>query len=301
MKHSPPSGLIYALAGFAALSLGDGVAKSIAGLWAPPAIAALRYTVGALALALLLWRSEGRAGFAMPQPWAQLWRGAAVSLATVSFFAGLKFLPLPTATALTFTSPMLTAWLAAPLLGEPVRRETWVASIAAFAGVLIVLRPNFAAAGWAVAFPLVTALGLALLMIGNRFVAGKASALAMQFFIAVMAAPILIAIALAFNFSGLAGTAIGWPSLRVALSCALVALLASTAHWLIYLGTTRTGAANVAPMTYIQLLFSIVLGWLFFEGHPDLLTLVGAAVIVGAGLYLWQSGRTPLSTAGSRR
>ena len=192
---------------------------------------------------------------------------------------------------------MLTALLAAPLLGEPVRRETWVASIAAFAGVLIVLRPNFAAAGWAVVFPLVTALGMALLMIGNRFVAGKASALAMQFFIAVMAAPILITTALAFNFSGLEGTSVGWPSLRVVLSCALVALLASTAHWLIYLGTTRTGAANIAPMTYIQLLFSIGLGWLFFEGHPDLLTLIGAAVIVSAGLYLWQSGRAPLSTA----
>ncbi len=273
----------------------------MSGLWAPPAMAALRYTLGACGLALLLWRSEGRGGFAMPQPWAQLWRGAAVSLATVTFFAALKFLPLPTATALTFTSPMLTAFLAAPLLGEPVRRETWTASIAAFAGVLIVLRPNFAAAGWAVVFPLVTALGMALLMIGNRFVAGKASPLAMQFFVAVMAAPILLVAATAFNFSGLDGSPIAWPSLRVAASCAAVALFASTAHWLIFLGTTRSGAASVAPMTYIQLLFSIGLGWLFFEGHPDLLTLLGAAVIVGAGLYLWRAGRGRLSPEPSPR
>jgi drug/metabolite transporter (DMT)-like permease len=290
LGHDNRSGLIFALGGFAMLSCGDAVVKSMAGLWSPPALAALRYAIGAAVLGLLLLWREGRGGFAMPQPWAQLWRGAAVSLATVSFFAALRFLPMPVATALTFTSPMLTALLSAPLLGEPVRRETWIASIVAFAGVLVVLRPNLAEAGWAVLFPLVTALGMALLMIGNRFVAGKASPLAMQLYVAVMAAPILLTFAALFHLAGPEAGGPGWPSLRVVLSCATVALFASTAHWLIYLGTTRAGAASVAPMTYIQLLFAVLFGWLWFEGHPDLLTLLGAMVIVGSGLYLWRAG-----------
>lgn len=293
MRQNEQAGLLFGLVGFATLSLGDAVVKSMAGLWPAPAMAALRYVIGASVLAVLLWRSEGRSGFSMPQPWAQLWRGGAVALATVTFFAALQFLPMATATALTFTSPMITAMLAAPILGEPVRRQTWVASLAAFAGVIIVLRPNFAEAGWAVLYPLVTALGFSLLMIGNRFVAGKASPLAMQFYSAGLAVPLLLLAALLFSLPGLAGSVIEWPSLRVIVSCVLVALLATTAHWLIYLGTTRAGASAIAPMTYIQLLFSILFGWLWFEGHPDALTLLGALIIIGSGLYLWHSGQAP--------
>ena len=89
---------------------------------------------------------------------------------------------------------MITALLAAVLLGEPARRESWLATLVAFGGVLIVLRPNFAEFGWPACFPLLSALGMSLLMIGNRKVAGSASPLAMQFLVAIMATPILIAV-----------------------------------------------------------------------------------------------------------
>jgi len=73
--------------------------------------------------------------------------------------------------------------------------------------------------------------------------------------------------------------------------CAIIAVTASFAHYLIYMGTTRAGASTVAPMTYGQLLAAVILGWIFFGDKPDALTLLGAAIIIGAGLYLWHAGR----------
>ena len=74
-------------------------------------------------------------------------------------------------------------------------------------------------------------------------------------------------------------------------SCSAVALFASTAHWLIYLGTTRAGAASVAPMTYVQLQDASAIGWAWFGDRIDPMTLVGAVIIIAAGLYLWRAGQ----------
>jgi drug/metabolite transporter (DMT)-like permease len=291
LRQNEGTGLLFALVGFATLSFGDAVVKSMAGQWAPTAIAALRYLLGAIGLSAILLARQGPAAFAMPVPRIQLLRGVAVAMATIGFFSAVFVMPLAAATAITFTSPMLTAMLAAVVLGEPARRETWIASSVAFIGVLIVLRPNFASVGWAALLPLLSALGMSLLMIANRYVAGKASVLAMQVFVAVMGTLALLVTTTALNFSGIAALQVGWPSALVVAKCALVACTASCAHWLIYLGTTRAGAASIAPMSYIQLLVATFLGWLWFDSHPDAMTLLGAAVIIGAGLYLWRAGR----------
>lgn len=285
------AGLLYALAGFATLSLGDGVIKSMAGLWSPVAIAALRFSLAAIALGGLLWAREGRAGFHLAQPRAQLGRGAALAASSMIFFTSLFVLPLATATAIGFTAPMFTAILAAVLLGEPLRRHTLIASAAAFVGVLVILRPNLAEAGWWAVLPIFSAITFSLLIIGNRAAAGTASALAMQFWVAIFAAPILIIAAPLFAETQMEPFAIGWPHWSVIARSAFVALAATCAHWLIYLGTTRAGASVVAPATYIQLLVASALSWLYFDTHPDAMTLLGAMIIVAAGLFLWRAGQ----------
>ena len=279
---------MLALAGFALLSVGDAVVKSIAGAWPAPAIAALRYVIGASGLAALLWWHQGRAGFLMPNPKIQLLRGLSVAVATICFFSAIALMPLAEATAITFTSPMITALLAALILKEPAGRGTIIASMVAFAGVLLILRPNFAVLGWAALLPLGSAVGMACLMIGNRAVAGKGSALLMQFLIAVIAAPILTVAALAGHLSGVPSLHIPPPDWTIIAKICTVAISASTAHWLIYLGTTKASAADIAPMTYIQLLVAMVLGILVFGDWPDALSLFGSAIIIGAGLFLWR-------------
>ncbi len=291
MKSNQTSGLLFALLGFSLLALGDAVVKSMALQWPGTAIAALRYTFGAIALGIMLASREGRAGFTMPKPWLQLGRAASVSFAAVCFFSSLLFLPLAVAISLTFVSPMFAALLSAVFLKEHPPRGALTASLMAFVGVILVLRPNLAEAGLAAFLPLGGAVGMAALMIFNRLSAGSASVLAMQFLISVLAAPILILIAWAGHQAGIPQMAVQWPATLVILKCMLVAITATSSHTLLYLATTRASAASVAPMTYVQLLVAVALGWAVFGDRPDFQTMIGATIIIASGLYLWRMQR----------
>lgn len=292
MNDHQRSGLIYAAAGFVTLSVGDAVVKSMAGAWPAFAVAALRFSIGAAGLSLLLLRSEGPRAFIPTHPWLQVARGICLAVASVSFFSAIYLMPLAEAMAIAFLSPVLTQLLAGLLLHETVHRRVWFASLAAFAGVVIVLRPNLAELGVAALLPLNSALFFALLMITNRASAGQGSALSMQVFVAGVCAPILIVGAAAAKLSGIPAFDFGWPTWDVVLRCCIVAITASTAHWLAYIGAARAGAAAIAPAIYVQMLVAIGLGWWWFDDKPDLVTLGGAALIVGSGLYLWQAGKS---------
>ena len=159
-------------------------------------MAALRYSFGALGLAAVVAAAHGRAGFVLPRPGLQFGRGAAVALATICFFMGVMAMPLADATAIQFTSPMLTGILSRRWCSASGRRRrSGARPLLAFAGVLIVLRPNVLALGPAAFWPLGAAFGMAWLMIFNRKAAGSAPALAMQFLLAMVAAPLLVAAA----------------------------------------------------------------------------------------------------------
>lgn len=293
MQDSQKSALVFALFGFALFSVGDAAVKGMAGLWPGTAIAALRYVFGAIGLGIALGVKEGRAGFTFPRLRWQILRGVSVGTSAVAFFSAVQLMPIGEATAISFTSPMITSLLAALVLKEPLRRETWIACGVAFAGVLLILRPNFSLFGWAALLPIVSATCMALLIIANRRVAGTGSALSMQFNVAVIGASCLIAMTVAGHFSGIERLAVPVPQTSVVLRCAMIAVSATMAHALIYLATTRAGAATIAPMTYVQLLMAGAFGWVLFGERPDLLSAVGAVVIVCAGLYLWRSGRGP--------
>ena len=295
MRAADGKGLLLALCGFASLSVGDTIIKTIAGAWPGPAVALTRYAAGAVMLGLLLARVEGRRGFVLPMRGWHLLRGFAVGVATVGFFMAIFVMPLAEATAITFTSPMLTVLLAVPLLGERLRGIGIAALALAFAGVVIVLRPSFAELGLVALLPLGSALGMSLLMIGNRKVAGSASALAMQFAVAACALPVIALAALAGHLSGLPALHIGVPDWTIVARCLIVAVTASASHWLIFLAVERAGAARVAPTSYIQLPMAGALGWAIFGDRPDALALLGAAIIIAAGLILWRSGRVPES------
>lgn len=282
---------LFGLGGFALLAAGDSVIKSMAGQWPGTAVATLRFALGAAGLGALLWWREGLGGFRAPRMLLQLARGAALALASLLFFLAIFAMPLAEATAIQFANPMLTALLSAMLLGERVPRAAWGAIVIAFAGVLIVLRPNVELLGLAALLPLGAALGMAALMMLNRFTAGDVSPLAAQFHVAAWATPILLVAALAGQLSGAPALAIGWPDASVVARCALVAVSASIAHTLIYQATIRASAAAIAPTTYVQIIIAVLAGIFWFGDWPDAAALAGTALIISAGLLLWRSAR----------
>ena len=295
MQQDERSGILLAVAGFSSLSVGDAIVKTMAGEWSPLAVAALRFAIGAIALSLLLLRSEGPGAFRPRRPLLQVARGACLAGASLCFFSAVFVMQLAEAMALAFISPVFVALLSGPLLKEKVRPAVWIASPLALVGVMLVLRPNVAELGWMAFLPILSAFFFGLMVIANRAAAGDGSALSMQVFIAGLATPFLIAAALIGHLSGVPSLQVSLPDWSVVVRCALVAVTASTAHWLAFLGTTRAGAATIAPTTYVQMVVAIALGWVLFGDVPDPVTLAGGAIIIAAGLYLWLT--TPRATA----
>lgn len=286
------AGMAFALAGFALLSCGDGLIKSTAGMWPGPAVAALRFTLGAIGLGIVLLLVEGPKGFRLPRPGVQLARGFFLAAATLTFFSSIFLMPLATATSIQFMAPLLTAVISALVYGERLTRGRWIATFVAFGGVMIVLRPSFADLGWAVLLPLAAAFGMSGLMLANARAAGSGSVLLNQFLVAALATPILIMATTFGHFSGYAPLQVGWPNLHVVLVCAVVAVSASFAHMLIYLATSRGSAAAVAPMVYVQIMVAIAIGVVFYRDYPDAIAMAGTGVIIASGVYLLRSGRT---------
>jgi drug/metabolite transporter (DMT)-like permease len=291
VRSEKTTGLLLALAGFTLLSVGDSIAKSMAGDWPGTAIGTLRYAFGTLGLIAILWWREGRAGFRLPSPWLHFGRGATVAFGSACFFVGLHFMPLAEATVVTFTQPLLTAIFSALFLREAAPKAAWVATALAFVGVVLVLRPSVAHLGVAAFLPLITATLMAAMMIFNRMAAGSAGLILMQFLMSAAAVPMLLGITIAGHVSGIGALQVTMPTPIVIVKCMIMAVTATTAHALIYAATERASAALIAPMTYVQLISAVLIGWIFFGDMPDLATYGGALLIVGGGIYLWNSQR----------
>ena len=283
------SGMLIGLAGFALLSCGDAVIKSIAGQWPGLAVAALRFSIGTVVLALvMLWR-EGRAGLHVALPGVQLLRGFGLALATMAFFSAVYVMPLATATIVTFISPIITAVAASLFLGERTARSTWVTAILAFIGVAMVLQPDVRDFRLTSLLPLGSAIGTSMLIIGNRLAVGSGSALKMQYLIALFALPFLIAGAVVGHVYGGPVLQVTMPGWTVVARTALVAVTASMSHFLIYVGVSRAGANDVAPMQYVQALVTLMIGIVAFGDWPNGLSLLGAAIIIAAGYWQLRS------------
>ncbi|WP_438726023.1 DMT family transporter [Parasphingorhabdus sp. DH2-15] len=289
-RNNIGAALMTTMAGFALLSTGDSIIKSVAGQWPSTSVAALRFLLGAIGLGLFLYIRQGREGFILPMPFHQVARGFCLAVATAAFFASIFLMPLADATAIVFISPALTSLISAIVLGERIPNYVWHTIMLALIGVILVLRPNFADLGIVAALPLVAASAMSCLMLLNRKVAGSGSVLLMQFLLALFAAPVLIIASVIGHFTGLPALSVDIPSVNVILVCTIVAFTASASHALIYLGTTKASASTVAPTTYIQLIVALTLGAVVYHDYPDIQSLSGAALIILSGLYLWRRG-----------
>ena len=285
------SGILLALIAFSGFPIGDAFIKSMAGDWPAPAVAALRFSIGAIALAAILYWREGRAGFQISRPWLHAARGLALTVWTLTFFSAIYIMPLADAVAISFVNPILTALFSGWFLNEKMRPATWVATIVAFGGVLIMLRPNVAAFGWIAILPLIAAVAMAAMLILNRMVSSQRSIFAAQFYIAFWAAIFLSIVAAIGHFTLPVMYIPGAPDWGVILRCMIVAVTATSCHFLLYMATMRTTAAAIAPIVYIQLIIATLISVFIFGDAIDPLALAGGGLILLSGLFLWRSER----------
>jgi drug/metabolite transporter (DMT)-like permease len=285
------NGFLIAMAGFALLTCGDAVIKSMTAYWPVPAIAALRFWIAVPLLGAIVLLKDGRSGAAVSRPWVQVGRGLMLSLSSLLFFLSLFVMPLAEATAIVFVSPVITALLSAFILKEPLRPRAWLSTLLAMAGVALVLRPNVAELGLVALLPLGAATCFSAMIILNRMAAGTGTAMALQWVMVCVAAPIVLMFAVIGHASGAPTLVVTPPNMMVLLGCTIVAVTASTSHWLVFQGTMRSSAADTAQAVYIQLPVALIIDAAIFRHFPDVMALAGSALIIAAGLLMWMGQR----------
>lgn len=234
---------------------------------------------GQMLLVLVLVAPRLRSVIRTNYPFTQFLRSVLMMCATGFFFTGISLIPLSEAAALMSINPVLVTLGAALFLGEALGPRRIAGVAVALAGALIIIRPGGDVFSVYSLLPLGAALsytGYALLT--RRIGPGED-------------------VWTSLFYTGLVGTVIlslivpsQWHEAPDAISVALICGIAGfgTVGQLCLIRAFSQGeAAMLAPYSYVGLIFSAFWGALLFSEFPDLWTIFGALVIVGAGLYVW--------------
>ncbi|MCD9029799.1 DMT family transporter [Luteimonas sp. BDR2-5] len=272
--------MLFAVLAFAGMDAGM---KWIANDYSAFQVATFR-SLATLPLVLAWIALRGRAGSLLHVHWPlHLLRGLLGVGMIAGFVYGLARMPLSTAYAIVFVSPLMVTALAVPLLGEKVGPRRWTAIALGVVGVLVVLRPTGEGVATLAGLAVVGgALCYAVASITVRKLAQRDSPEALVFWFLVLMA----------LFAG----ALAWPDWQPL----------QRGHWWVLglIGVTgalgqvglthafRLGeASQVAPLEYTALVWVVLLDLVVWQVLPDGMTWLGAAIIVASGLYMFRRER----------
>lgn len=214
----------------------------------------------------------------------QLTRSALLFTSNLLSFLALNFIPLAKQTSISQTAPLIVTLLAWKMLGERTTLPRVIALLCGFAGVLVIIRPGSAVFHWASVAVVVSATAYALYQILTRRVAGIESPETSALYSSVVGA---FGMLLVMPFVWI--TPHGWVDL--ALFCSL-GVLGALGHYCVAIAFGFGPANILSPFQYFQLLASVAVGFVLFGEVPDAFTWIGAAVIVGSGLFIgWTQTR----------
>lgn len=232
------------------------------------------------------WRNELIDAVRTRNVFGQLRRSLSSTAGMACGFAALSYLPLPDATAIGYFTPIVTTVLAALILGETVRGARWFALLLGFSGMIVMLLPFFGAGGHAIA--------------GDNEARGALLGLAGAVFSAYAGVEVRRLAqtertgAIVFYFSSTAAlcgalTAVyAWAPLSTMQFVVLVVagILGGIGQILLTTSYRFAPISTLAPFDYMSLIWATMLGFLLFGDIPQQLVLVGAALVIAAGLLV---------------
>jgi drug/metabolite transporter (DMT)-like permease len=233
----------------------------------------------------LILRRELSTGLRAAAPMGHVWRGFAGTCAMGLGFAGLAYLPLPEVTAIGYAAPLLTVIFAAMFLGEDVRLFRLTCVALGLVGVLIVLSPRLTlldgGANHAEAFG-------ALLVLGGAVFAALAQVFVRKLVQTEKTPAIVFYFSLTATVLSLATLPFGWvwPEPKELALLIGAGLLGGVGQILLTSSYREADASLVAPFDYASMLFALAIGWFVFAEMPSRTMLMGAALIIFAGILI---------------
>jgi drug/metabolite transporter (DMT)-like permease len=268
---------------FAMFTIMDGTAKWLVTVMPVFMVVWLRFVLHALFGGLLLFPLQGASLFRTKHLRWHIARAAMQMAMTGMNFWALQYLQLSVTAAIFFTVPIIVAFISARALNEKLDAARWMAMVAGFAGVLVIVHP------WSADFhpAMILAVGNAILYavfnMMTRRLAAYDSAETIGYLPAVGAAIGMTPVALYFW---------EWPegTLEWLLAC-LLGVLGGLAHYLLALAHRYAPASVIAPFLYQQIVYTAIFGYLVFGDVPSRSLWLGAGIVIASGLYLFARER----------
>ncbi|KQU64214.1 multidrug DMT transporter permease [Aminobacter sp. DSM 101952] len=211
------------------------------------------------------------------RPGLQVLRVVLATADTGFFYAAVAYLPLADVMTFYMAGPIYIAALSHFFLGEKVGWRRWIAIVLGFCGVVIALRPSTASLSWPSLFAIVGSLSFSVtLILSRKLRATNDTTLVTWQTLGALAAGGVLAVA-----DWRAPSALDWSAML------LLGVVSCAAHLMITRALKLAPASLLAPLQYTLLLWAVVMGIAFFGDYPDAQGLVGSAIIVVAGLFIF--------------
>jgi len=270
------AGIALMLFGVCMFAFGDALGKVLVASYPVSELLLLRAAVPLAILLILIWRQRA----ALPRlerPGLQLLRMVLSTAEVAAFFVAVVYLPLADVITYYLACPIFVTALSAIILREQVGWRRWSAVVVGFCGVLIALQPSAQTVSWPALIALAGSFSFAVLMIVTRSLRATpdivlaATQFAGTFSVGLVLAPF-------------AWRAPGLPDLGLFVLAGCISIVA-------LLCTNRSlklaPASVVVPYQYSMIVWAVMFGYLVFGDVPQVSTIVGAAIIIAAGLYIF--------------
>ena len=261
----------------------DGSAKWLVGVMPVAMVVWLRFVTHAVFATLLLYPIKKNSLFKTKHLKWHLARAAMFMLMTGMNFWALQYLQLTVTASIFFTVPIIIALVSAWMLKEKLDAARWIAIIAGFGGVLVIVHPWSAAFHPAMILAIGNAFLYALFNLMTRHLAAYDPPETIQY---------LPALGAAIGLTPFAIAVWEWPegALEWTLAC-LLGVLGGLGHYLLALAHRYAPASILAPFLYQQVIYMALFGYLVFGDVPSPNVWVGAAIVIVSGLYLFAQER----------
>jgi len=204
-------------------------------------------------------------------------RGVLNITSMLSFFYALKIEQLAKVTALNFTTPLFASMLAILMLREKARLGRWLGLAVGLSGALLILRPGMEPLSLGSILVLFSSFIWCIALVDIKVMTRTETSTTIALYAALMMAPMSLAAAVPYW---------SWPTWEQLFWLSVVGGLATIGQLTLGEAFTQADVTAVLPVDFTKLICAAAIGIFFFAEYPDLLTMVGGAVIAGSVIYV---------------
>lgn len=292
-------GIASLIMGVLIFSLQDAIIKALSGDYPVTLAIVLRSLVALPILTIMVQMESGIHTLSSKNFGFLVLRGGILLVSYTTYYMALPALPLAQAIALFFMAPIFVTLLSQPMLGERVSGRAWLAVVAGFVGVLVILQPGSSLFEPAALLSLVSAATYALSMVLARRLGNAESATVMAFYVNAVYMAGAAAIAMGFGVAGIGELGHPsldflvrgwvWPTLEDFLLMGLCGVIAAIAMYLLTHAYRMAEASLVTVFEYTGMVWGPLWGFMFFSEIPRLTTVIGTTLIIVAGVFAVRS------------